>query len=94
MCVHVVCIASVIWHPSLQSCPGLSYAPGDALACLCPNPAPEVDYVLARLGLGGGADTPLHLSILPTTVKKSKCRHGIALTRPWRDDVTPSAWFL
>uniref|UniRef100_A0A1I7Z9K3 Methionine synthase reductase n=1 Tax=Steinernema glaseri TaxID=37863 RepID=A0A1I7Z9K3_9BILA len=49
----------------------LDYLPGDAFYFVVPNPEPEVNYILNRLGLLHKADQSLNISLNPHTTKRA-----------------------
>ncbi|KAH3826153.1 hypothetical protein DPMN_128049 [Dreissena polymorpha] len=50
---------------------GITYQAGDAISVVCPNPPEEVEALLKRLGLQDKADTPMQISVIEGTKKKS-----------------------
>ncbi|XP_052212752.1 methionine synthase reductase-like [Dreissena polymorpha] len=50
---------------------GITYRAGDAISVVCPNPPEEVEALLKRLGLQDKADTPIQISVIEGTKKKS-----------------------
>ncbi len=66
-CRHV-CL--ILFFSLQDTSSSLELEPGDALSLVCPNPRPEVDAILARLGLADKRLSSVSVALDPTSAKK------------------------